>query len=244
MNANISEELKETLALINTKVTRNIEIVSQEMLGVPYLIHIAKEKFKDLVPNISRRAAYSEDNTLPRIHTSNTLLNCINGYASLVWDVLNGDLGDKKDTYKGGYYIYFIPFEFALKPNKRLVYDADVTNEHWLISYNKETKTYKPSAMGRIINTRLEFIPNALTNKTTHSIMLAIEVPEKHQLQLDNDTILQHGYHYVNLTAQGERDLFKVEKYSRITKSVFDTYLTEKTNQLSLEAHQRLLYSW
>ena len=238
------DEFKETLSLFNNKITRNTQIVTPESLGQHYLLHIAKEKFKELLPNVSRRAAYSEDNTIPRIHTAPALIECINGYASITHDILNGDFEtkSKKGLYKGGYYIYFIPFEYALKPNNKLVYDAEATNEHWLITYNKETKTYKTSNVGRVINVGCSFTPDAINNGTKESIFLAIEIPKDQVLRLDEKQVISSGYWSVDISRPDNRDLFTCQKPASNTKGQFDTLLVEKTKQLSLEAHQKLLY--
>ena len=235
-------EFEEALELINKIVVKNTNIVTPESLGQSEFFHIATAKFKELVPNVSKRAAPSEDNTLPRIHVAPTLMGCLNGYAVVTNDIVNSNYGKKSD-YPGGYYLYFIPFEFALAPSEKLVYDAEVTDEHWLITYNKETRTYKPSAVGRIVNVAVTFLPSAIKKGAEELITLAVEIPENAKLHLEKDNWIYAGYHTVDIKRDNSRDLFTVHKTSKIDKAQFNKYVAEKTERFSVES-RHVLKDW
>lgn len=244
MNDTNLQELEETLSLLNNKVARNVSIVTAATLGQTELFHIAKEKFKELIPNVSKRAALTEDNTLPRVHVSPTLLGCINGYAGIVDDITSSPFDSKFHNYRGGYYVYYIPFDYALVPNKKLVYDAEVTGEHWLITYNKATKTFKPSSVGRIANVSISFIPTIEHKSTKQTIELAIEVPQNAKLHMEGTTWLFEGYWLVKLAREREGELFTLLGQTKINKKDFEKIIVEQTNKLSLERHQEVLKAW
>lgn len=193
------DELKKILEMSSTKVRNNVKIVSDEDLGYNYVHHIAKTRMRHLVPNISKRAAPSEDNTLPRIHVGPTLKGCILGYAAIVHDTINfvPNKTVDDDSWLGGYYVYTIPFKYMLKPNTKLVYDSDYTNEHWLITYNKDTVVYRPYAVDKMIFTGLTLEPIA-TEKSVLIISLAIEVQSDYGIRLDNKRYLTKGCYRFN----------------------------------------------
>lgn len=242
MDTTAQTEFDETLQLINKTVLRNTNIVTPASLGQSELFHIAMQKFKELTPNVSKRAASSEDNTLPRIHVAPTLLGCLNGYAVLSYDIVNSNYG-KKSAYPGGYYLYFIPFEFALSPSTKLVYDSDVTDELWLITYNKQTRTYKPSGIGRIVNVSITFLPSAINKGAEEIVTLAIEIPEDAKLRVDDKTWIHRGHHLLILKRPDSNDLFSLHSVKKIDQATFNQYIAEKTDRLSVEA-RHILKDW
>ena len=76
------DEMQETIKLTNPKVAKNVTLVTPNEIGVSSLLHISLDKRTILFPNISKRAGMTEDNTLPRVHTSITLAGCWAGYAT------------------------------------------------------------------------------------------------------------------------------------------------------------------
>lgn len=186
--------LKETLDQTNPEIAKNTKIVTPDDLKQDYLLHIAKTNFKYLVPNISKRAGAKEDNTLPRIHTAPSLFGCIEGYAIMSYDILYEKATTKKTAdYLGGYYIYKIPFEAALRPNKKMVYDADYTQEHWVVAYSKETRIYEAEIIGRIIPSVYTFEPTS--KKTAVSIAeLVMELKEPIHFDYHTKETLDKGY--------------------------------------------------
>lgn len=243
MNTQHQEDFNETLSLINNEVVKNAKIVTPESLGQNEFFHIAKQSFKELVPNVSKRGPDNEDNTVPRVHVSIHLIGCINGYGVVSQDVVESDYGGETD-YRGGYYLYFVPFEFSLQPNRNLVGDQPQVDEHWLITYNQDTKTFKPSAIGRIINLSTSFLPSTVKNGAQELLSMAVEVPKDARLCLDGNEWISTGYWLVEVTRSNRKELFKLHKYSRINEEEFIKLSAEKTDRLTLEAHQLLLKAW
>lgn len=151
-------DLKETLSLFNKVVLANTTLETSEDIKkinqTGFLYHINIESIKTFIPNVSRRGALTEDNTVPRIHTGIDLLGCLRGYASLFTEYLdlNSPGGfDKKIRGKNYFYFNVFDFEYCLKPNNELVYDTSYTKERWLFAFDKNTKYYKPLATFEII---------------------------------------------------------------------------------------------
>ena len=152
-------DLKRQLKLLNPKVVKKLDIVSSEDLGQDYLIHISFIKTKELVPYVSPAANSNEDNTVTKIYTSPTIMNALFGIppvSHFIKSIKAGghsfDIGNKDRPYHGGYYIYKIPFKFALKP-KGVIAPLEMkgSNEHWLITYNEATLKYQTELVGCLI---------------------------------------------------------------------------------------------
>jgi hypothetical protein len=195
------DEMKEQLKLCSDAVINNTKIITPEEIGQDYLLHIAIRKIPEFIPYHSRASAYSEDNTIPRVHTSPTLAGCIIGFSmsgyltsSLIPNNTKKDKNNSLDSsYLGGFYIHKIPFEVALKPNKKLVYDTKESDETWLITYNESTRKFPATVIGRMINSKLEVIPRIGKPPSNINIFL-MEITEQEGIYLDKDTLLSKGH--------------------------------------------------
>lgn len=244
-----AEELQETLSLINPNVASDLRVVSKEQLGQPELFHIAATNWEFLVPNISKRAADEEDNTVPRIHTAPTLMGCIRGYSALFCDIREQVPGtSEEDRYKGGYYLFAIPFDYALKPSAKILRDIDETDEHWLIAYNQATRTYKPSKVGRLVNSAILIEPTTVNGgKLTETVIVKLDLDSGINLHLDRDIWIEGGYWELVLqrtcnktTEEGEeeRDNWthpELIKHYEIDSDSFEETLAKRAASLSME---------
>lgn len=244
--------LKDRLSHCVGRVQNNLAIVDATTIGQPYLHHIAVRRWATLVPNISRRAAWSEDNTLPRIHTSTTLIGCIKGYATVFLDAYSEDVAYKKitpDSYKNGYYIYSIPYTYALRPTAKLVYDVDYTNEHWLIAYDAATRAYTPTAIDRCFIKEVKRQVYA-TGEVLESLELYVEVTGGSRVHLDEvnkadagatniERWLEAGYYALVLYRKLERNRHEkecsVESLKKINAGTFNTALALHASNLAME---------
>lgn len=143
----------------------------------------------------------TEDNTFPRVHTAPTLLGCIIGYSTLRDDVYFGFSGVDSfgSLLKGGYYIYFINFEYCGRPNTKLTPDVSSTNEHWLFTYNKDTASFSDFSIGKMFVTEM-VITNTIDKKKTTEITIYVEVPEGSKLVISERDIVESGTHRLKLT--------------------------------------------
>jgi hypothetical protein len=156
-----SEELTQWLETVSDKVRNNVTVVTPEDVRQDYFLHISTNTaIKKFIPVIGRRQAYSEDRTVPRVTVAPTLLGCFIGYAKADYDFQNHRSNGKPDQsgYKGGWKIYALPFEAALKPGARMVYDSRISDEHWLVSYSRETNEYIPVQAGKMFYRSLRLV--------------------------------------------------------------------------------------
>lgn len=237
------QDVQFRLKQFTNKVQNNVTIVTPDTLQQDCVYHIAWQRFSYLVPNVSRRASPTEDNTVPRIHTALSLLGCLRGYAGITWQIFHNVAHPKVKAheYKGGWYLFSVPFDYALAPNTKLVFDSDYTKEHWLITYDAETRTYKPRHTHRFYFTKLEVIP-LNTGKTENTLTLLLEIIPGATIHLTDDGILlKEGYYKVILNDVGGD--YNYVKHSKISASDFTAGLERHTVKLGLE-HQLSFQNW
>lgn len=221
--------------LINDYIKQNVELVTKESLNQDYLLHISFLKTSFLIPNISLRAAKTEDNTLPKIYTSTNLFGCISGYYSF-------DLKFTRDTrivntknFKNEpkFYIYKIDFDIALKPNNKLVFDADYTDEHWLITYNKETLRYKTENIGKLI--LADYTLNLAKNNFPN-IYFTFYLELLKDTFIEKNKPIQKGYYKLIVSkkynSQVKFDLFYLESIEKIDKDTYEENVKNKVFSL------------
>ena len=191
---------------------------------------------------LSRRAADSENNTVPRITVADTLVGCAIGYNKLYYDFF----GDSKKIQ--GYDINRFSYDYCLKPNSKLVYDSKVTNEHWLVCFNKETMAYKPTKIGTLFVVELTASKVQQDGKLITlytSTKLTVECKEK--IQISKNKNLAPGFY--ELTIAGDIDSHVSYEYDdkvlvrQLTVSEFNSIKNKCAPSLSLEQLQEPLYS-
>jgi hypothetical protein len=151
-------DILDWLAVQSKEVQKNAEVVSASDFPCG-MIHIDKNTPKVFVPMMPPSASPTGENrTCARITVAPTIVGCCYGYARVEMDFLDGP--NKKfprDPYRGGYEISELDFKHAIKPNAKLTYDGDRSDEHWLVSYSKETLQTKPSKVGKLFITAAHF---------------------------------------------------------------------------------------
>lgn len=209
---------------------------------VPYATHISKDNnLKEMYPQIGNRQSPSEDRTIPRICVCDALIDCINGYQAILSDynkniplIDNNRSECHTDTFRGGWYIYHIPYTHGLIPDNTLVGDQSVTNEYWLVNYKNNTSIiYYPNQIGKF------FIKNHTRSYhdkkgIKHIFTMYLEIDS--DLILIEDIVLSSGkyelqYIYNSLTNDPSdiRDI--LVKYEKIDDN---TYNQIKENTVSL----------
>lgn len=193
------EDFKRYLSIQNAKVRNNITEIKSSELEIPYMLHIDVKPPSKFIPMMPRRAAESEDNTLPRITVADTLLGCIVAYC-----ILGQDFYDLKVQ---GYHLCALDFDYCVKPTSRLVYDAEESNEHWLLGYNKKTLSYKPRVIGKLfvteINSKREKVNGEL--KLVHEFTFCLELEEP--IWFSEGIKLEKGFYQISDTKSGRKDL-------------------------------------
>ena len=155
------DEIAAALALQSKFVQKNAEIVTPAMMGCDYSLRIDRNVPKTFIPKMPRSAMNSENDSCARVCVAATLLGCYVGFSRGENDVIEGSVQWKgeKDNFLGGYTISRLDFKHALKPGVKLVPDAELTEELWLVSYNKATLEYKPNVIGKMFVSDLTYLP-------------------------------------------------------------------------------------
>jgi hypothetical protein len=221
------QDLNNYLSLTTDLVVKNTKVVHVKDLPNK-LLHISTNRQKVLIPNISQRASLGEDNTIPRVHTAPTILGCIAGYGNAFYDGRALHQSGTKNAYRGGYYLYTIPFEYALRPNAKLVPDVAVTNEYWLIPYSKEYSEYTPDSISKMVTSDVTTI-NLSNGDIENIITFYIEITSDTPVLLDTDILLETGFYIVKINfiikydAEDRNDdlRYNVISHEPTTKNVF-----------------------
>lgn len=143
-------------------------------------------------PKVSSRTLSSEDRSVPRVSTSTSLIGCLNGYQSMFTDIA----GRARKNFTGLYTVYELPYQYAVKPSKKLLSDVETSDEYWLVSWKKETYSIRP-------NTVCEFtIPQVQTTYGSDGedqrVTMFLKVLGE-SLYLTHDIKLVKGYYEITL---------------------------------------------
>lgn len=193
------EQLTQWLETVPEKVRRNVNVVGPDDVKLDYFLHISTNTaIKKFIPLIGRRQAISEDRTVPRITVATSLLGCFIGYAKADFDFKSyASNGTSENAYyKGGWKIYALPFEAALKPSARLVFDAKKSDEHWLVSYSRETNEYPSAEAGKMFYRSLRLISRSGEDPDGEMELYA-EITKEEGIRFSKNHYLNPGYYRI-----------------------------------------------
>lgn len=166
-----------------TETLDELTVVTPKELGRNYVLHISKNKeLKTLIPYVCKRTQRNENRSVPRVSTAPTIAGCLIGYDTTIeeWlaEVGSKDGFGKKDVpWVGGWYIYAIPFEFALKPSTKLLGAVHTSDEHWLVSYNRSSWSYEPQMVGKLFYKSVTYRAMGREKITELEIYIEIDSP-------------------------------------------------------------------
>lgn len=238
------DQLEKWLEHAAEKVRRNATIVTPVDLEQDFLLHISTNTtIRRFTPLIGRRQAVSEDRTVPRITVAPTVLGCFIGYAKADTDFQHSvsDGTKEMEGYKGGWKIYCFPFEAALKPNNKLVYDASASDEMWLTSYSAETAEYVPQTAGKMFFRSMRFVGRSGRRPYTE-VEIYLEITREGGLRFSKNLFLDQGYWKIEGPYQQHVASWKDDKEFHSQSITREEYMSAKmaaADLLSLPAHQR-----
>lgn len=184
-----AEAIQQWLDLQPTNIRKTVEFVSAEEAGPMYHMSLDGD-IKKFTPYVTRRTGNKENISVPRISVAPTIMGCFIGYCAAWSDITWPDTRNKKA--KNGWYLYDIPYEYAVSPDKKQLYDVDDTDEHWLVTYSPETREYKGNIVAKMFYAELKMVPR--TGKTPqYLVKLVIDVQSEKGLKLGEDVILEKG---------------------------------------------------
>lgn len=194
------KEIEKILSLQNKKVQTNVTVLSSDELGYNNVLRLDTNLMtrKSFIPRIAVTQADSEDRTLPRIVGSHYVQGCLIAIAGLVNQALNGYYHDPYNrSARTGFYIHDLEFEYCLKPNNKLVFDASESEELWLITYDKDTIEYKAKRVGEVFVKSISIAPAENDKNSECLIELYIHVAKETGLAFNKKVNIQQGYHTV-----------------------------------------------
>jgi len=233
------------LGLQPKEVQNNITVIGKDELTIP-LLHIAIKPFAYLQPILSRSSMAKENRTLPRVHAAEDLLGCFIGYGykRLVNDLTERDVNKSKlqfgkeiATYKGGFYIHELNFDYCLKPTKALVPDVEDSRERWLVTYDQSTVKYPAEIIGLIVLQSYQIETNTET-KGGRDSSLTFLIKANKPIVLRDSLIIKEGYSRFTLKDNWEEENWVLEP---ITEQDF---LKAKEKHANLLSYQTPLRSW
>lgn len=178
------------------------------------LYHISMDSnISYFTPQISKRTLSVEDRSLPRISTSTCLIGCLNGYQSALHDMDNR----QHKQFNGIFTVYDLPYQYAVKPSKKLLADVDYSDEYWLVSYKKETYRTIPHRLAEFTIPKIERVYGKDTTDETYHMYVKVNQGE---LYLNQSMKLSQGYYSVLLKGYhfryplDQRNLIEVQPIS------------------------------
>lgn len=249
--ANYKKDLQLMQDLLSTKpnsVSENLEIMTPDEVGVDHMLHISLDtNIKKFVPYMPTSAGHSEDRTISRICVAPSLLACILGIGALEFNFIDRhnyiDESERK-VYKGGYYIYGLKYKAVLKPNKKLVYDCEMTNEFWLTSYSSETAEYIPEVLGKFYVSSMHYIAQG-NQSPAMTVELYIEIPTDTPIKFSEKNTCTKGYYRVLMTnphkIKNHKTVKDIIAFHPISK---EEYLASKKISAALLSQTTITSNW
>lgn len=190
------KEFNYSVELFGKHVSDHVKVIEPSSLKVPLLFRVDERLPKTFIARMPKSAAPSENSTVPRIVTATTLLGCMCGNAAMVWLITTRQKGETGNNF---YYISAFDFDYALLPDRSLVFDAEDTEEAWLITYNKETIEYRAMPYAELFFHKVTTIikGNSLLNTLIGNILLKIDDPRG--LPIAKDLFLKKGFYYIKM---------------------------------------------
>jgi len=178
------------------KVAENAEVITPEDIDQDFLLHISPNpRILKFIPVIGHRQANTEDRTVPRITTAPWLIGCLIGAANVdhKFHENKSDGSKDEDSYRGGFKIYEFELKAALKPNKKLVYDANASDECWLVNYSPQSREYQPKTAGRLFYKSITYTGRSGKLPEGEGV-LYVEVVKKEGIRFSKNHFLSQGW--------------------------------------------------
>lgn len=206
-------------------MVEHLKLFSAKEVNRP-LYHISMNpRIKLFTPQISKRTMTKEDRSLPRISTSTSLIGCMNGYQSVHHDIKDR----KKLNFSGLYKIYELPFQYAIKPDRKLVPDVDHSDEYWLISWKKDTYGIVPNQAGEFFVAKTETVYGNDGTDTVYHLYLRVTGD---YLYLDHKRRLEQGYYCIKV--KGYHHQFPLDSKNQLAIEIIDDKLYRRISLLSI----------
>ncbi len=222
--------------LQSSMIQENVRIATPATLHQSRLLHISTDHYiSTFTPSVTRRTADGEDRSVPRISTGPTLIGCMIGYNTLLSDFERPlDRTDDETvfpTWTGCWKIYALDYEHALRPSHRLVPDVEISDEHWLVSYSPQTRSYSGIDGGEFFVDSVRQFRRRGQWCQILTVLVHVEDPEG--LFWDQQHHLEAGYWQIEVSYQHARWCLQGQGTRSITRLNERSYQTVKSLALS-----------
>lgn len=188
---------------------KKAKIVSKANVGYEQLFRIDKVMQRYYNPRMPRSAYSDENQDVPRISMSTSLMGCMLGYGRWFFDMISGTSkvqSKENEGYKGGYIIQTIDYEYAIQPHADDIWESPFTDELWLVNYSKDTAVYFPKQIGKMFIRSIKIDPIIGRAPDTH-VELFIEHDYKNGLPLLRNKVYPPGYYKLFANYKSSKDL-------------------------------------
>ena len=122
------------------RIRDDVSVLSRDVVGFPTLLHISTNpNIKVFESRVPSNTLLNEDRSQPRICVSRSVMDAISSYYRFSHEL-------NEQTKPAKYTIYGFEYNFAIKPNDKLVMNPE--EELWLVEYDYATSEYLPTIMG------------------------------------------------------------------------------------------------
>jgi hypothetical protein len=235
------EQLDHFLRLLPTRVHKHLTPVASEDLDHG-LYHLSiNGKIRKFTPSVTDRTALKEDRSVPRVSTASSLLGCLIGYAKARWDF--SKLPGKDKQYRGGWYLYQLPFAWALKPTPTLLYDQENSDEHWLVTYSEQTREYPATIVAKCFYEEVRLV-GRYGKQPRAECRLLVEVLGS-PIRFGVNTVLTHGHWEIEGPEPSNYiESFKHDREYRIRKLSKSDWSVAKKATADLLAYEPPYLEW
>lgn len=226
------DDMKAFLALQSKEVQGNCTIVTPATMGCAHALHIDKITPAVFVPRMPKSAADTENDSCARVTVAGTLLGCYIGYYRGESDFIRGPVrtNENGEGFLGGYSISRLKFDHALKPNQHLVFDAERSEELWLVAYNQQNSQYVPEQIGKMFVTHVSYSKGS-GDAPKCTVRFCVENNDSLGMWLTKDKLLEVGFWEIEATWDNiqARTIELADCHLSIAKLDKDSYERSKT---------------
>jgi hypothetical protein len=119
-----------------------------------------------------------EDETVKRVCTGITVIDCLRGYGVALRDFLDSKANCAgKDEWLGGYTIYALSVEGSLRPSKVICPMAEWSEERWLVDHREDAQRYPARVIGKCFIDELRVIKDDYSKIIESRLVIQVDAP-------------------------------------------------------------------
>ena len=239
------KDKEEFINELPNKLKDNIKII-ESTESQPFVLRIDNRVPKYFEPLVPLSTSSDEDRSLPRVCVSSNLTDAILGIARLPKifiennfynQALDPEVGINKKS--NIFHISLIPYNYAVMANEKLLPDVELTNEMWLIGYNKDNQRFYPEVVGHMFITNINITYKEHNNKKPLVYFdCFISIEKDTDVYLKPNRKVSKGYYSLRIEKDNNGDL----RLSKIDKKDFDRLSKVVLSKENLQESKNIEY--